>query len=76
MKNQEASLLRVGDLVWWLQGECESPGLVLEVKPAREATISDCSITASGKVALIMLQELNGKPTWMHECEVEKLNTI
>ena len=62
--------LHAGDLVWWVQGECEIPGLVLEVKPAGMVSTGDCEITARGKAALVALPELNNVPEWFHECEL------
>ena len=65
--------MKSGDLVWWCQGKCEVPGLVLDVKPSRSVLVSDASISSHGKVALVMLQELDNLPEWFHECELEKI---
>lgn len=66
-------MVKVGDLVWWLQGNCEIPGLVIAVKPAREIAVVDTAITNFGKVAFVLLQELDNVPEWFHECELEKI---
>ena len=65
--------MKSGDLVWWCQGECEVPGLVIDVKPSMSVVVSDTSMSNYGKVALVVLQELNNKPEWFHECELQKI---
>ena len=65
-------MIRVGDLAWWLQSDCEVPGLVLDVKPAREALVSDSAFTSYGNVVLFMQNDLD-EPIWMHEVELEKI---
>ncbi len=65
--------MKTGDLVWWCQGSCEIPGLVLDVKRSKEVLVSDATVSARGKVALVMLQELDNEPEWFHECELQKI---
>lgn len=65
--------MKSGDLVWWVQGECEIPGLVLEVQPAGRVSTGDCEIAARGKAALVALPEFNNVPEWFHECELQKI---
>ena len=67
-------MISTGDLVWWLQGDCEYPGLVLDVKKSSEVIVSDTTFNHTGKIALVVLRELEDEPTWMHECELERLN--
>ena len=62
--------MKVGDLVWWCQGNDDTPGLVLDVKRSSEVLVSDASISARGKAVLVMLKELDNTPEWFHECEL------
>lgn len=72
METKEVQLIKVGDLAWWLQSDCEVPGLVLDVKPAREVLVTDCAFTSYGNLALFMQSGLD-EPIWMHEVELEKI---
>ena len=65
-------MIKVGDLAWWLQSDCEVPGLVLDVKPAREVLVVDSTFTSYGNLALFMQSDLD-EPIWMHEVELEKI---
>ena len=68
-------MINVGDLAWWLQSDCEVPGLVLDVKPAREVLVTDSAFTSYGNVVLFMQNALD-EPIWMHEVELEKIEQI
>ena len=65
-------MINVGDLAWWLQSDCEVPGLVLDVKPAREVLVTDSAFTSYGNVVLFMQNALD-EPIWMHEVELEEI---
>ena len=65
-------MINVGDLAWWLQSDCEVPGLVLDVKPAREVLVTDSAFTSYGNVVLFMQNALD-EPIGMHEVELEKI---
>ena len=67
--------MKVGDLVQWQQGYCDTPGLVLEVKPAKGTSTITLEMNPSGMVVLAMLPELDNHPEWFHECELEMINT-
>ena len=61
---------RVGDLVMWLQGSCDIPGIILEIKPAKSCD-GQVDMTPYGTAALVMLPEFGNEPEWFHECELE-----
>jgi hypothetical protein len=64
--------VKPGDLVIWSQGECEIPGLVLEIKPTR--TVPEAAmISRYGLAVLAMLPALS-EPEWFHERELEVIN--
>jgi 3-methyladenine DNA glycosylase Tag len=67
--------MKVGDLVQWQQGYCDTPGLVLEVKPAKGASTVTLEINPTGMVVLAMLPELDNYPEWFHEYELKMINT-
>ena len=64
----------IGDLVWWCLGSDDTPGLVLDVKPAKSVLESDSTFNARGDVVLVMLKELKNVPEWFHECELETID--
>ena len=66
--------MKAGDLVWWLQGKLESPGIIVKMKPAREELIYDSSFNPSGMLALVMMPELENQPEWFHECELQRVD--
>jgi len=66
--------VKVGDLVIWPLGYCETPGLVLETRPAKKLHHIDTTITPMGLAVLIALPELGNYPEWFHEREVEIIN--
>jgi len=69
--------MKVGDLVTWAQSGCDSPGLVLETRPAKRLGSStpgnraESTMTTTGLAILVMLPELNSDPEWFHERELE-----
>jgi len=65
--------MKTGDLVKWAQGYCDTPGLVIEVRPARGASTVTVEMNPSGLVVLAALPELDNSPEWFHECELEKI---
>lgn len=66
--------MKVGDLVYWPQGYCDTPGLILETRPAKGSSAigghPDISINPHGLAVLAMLPELGNDPEWFHECEL------
>ena len=66
--------MKVGDLVVWNQGYCQTPGLVLETKPSKAASSKDATLSATGIAALAVLPDLGNDPEWFHECELEIVN--
>lgn len=70
--------MKVGDLVHWPQGYCDTPGLVLETRPAKGSSACDeqpwpAAINPHGLAVLAMLPELGNDPEWFHECELESV---
>ena len=63
--------MKVGDLVIWPQGYCDTPGLILDVRPAKGTKNVTLAMNPTGMVALAMLPELGNSPEWFHECELE-----
>ena len=66
--------MKVGDLIMWSQGHCESPGLVLSVKKSSSLRLSEAAYSSHGNAVLAMLPELGNDPEWFHECELEVLD--
>jgi hypothetical protein len=66
--------MKVGDLITWPQGDCEAPGLILEVKPARGHNTVTLTMNPTGMAVLAMLPELGNDPEWFHECELEEIH--
>ena len=62
--------MKAGDLVKWEQGHCDSPGLVLEVRPTKGSNTVSTAMNPTGMAVLAMLPELNNDPEWFHECEL------
>jgi len=77
--NKLGLVVKVGDLVTWAQSGCDSPGLVLETRPAKRLGSSTPghswngrgTMTAIGLAILVMLPELNNDPEWFHERELD-----
>ena len=65
--------MKVGDLVTWSQGYCDTPGLVLETRPAKKLKTLEASISPAGLAVLALLPELS-EPEWFHERELEVVN--
>ena len=63
--------MKAGTLVSWPQGDCNAPGLVLAVKPARGHKSVTMEMNPTGMAILVMLPELGNDPEWFHECELE-----
>jgi hypothetical protein len=63
--------MNVGDLVTWPQGRYNTPGLIIDVRPARGHKSVTLELNPSGMAVLAMLPELNNDPEWFHECELE-----
>ena len=63
--------MKPGDLVRWPQGGYDTPGIVLEVKPARGAKTITSAMNPTGMTVLAMLPSLGNEPEWFHECELE-----
>jgi len=65
--------MKIGDLVIWPQGCSDAPGLVLDVRPARGTKTVTLAMNPTGMVVLAMLPELENRPEWFHECELENV---
>ncbi len=63
--------MKAGDLVWWPQGDCDVPGLVLDVRPAKGNKSAVGSMNPTGMAVLAIMPELENNPEWFHECELE-----
>ena len=68
--------MKVGDLVIWPQGHCDTPGLILEKKPASKIRSTEAAYSSSGNAVLAMLPELGNELEWFHECELEVLTDV
>jgi hypothetical protein len=66
--------MKVGDLVIWPQGCCDTPGLILDIKPAKGIKNVTLAMNPTGMVVLAMLPELENSPEWFHECELEDVH--
>lgn len=66
--------MKVGDLVRWELGYCDVPGLVLEIRPAKNCRSQHASISPTGLAVLAILPELGLEPEWFHERELETLS--
>lgn len=66
--------MKVGDLVKWPQGYCDTPGLVLDIKPTKGSSTVTAAMNPTGMAVLAILPELNNEPEWFHECELVLLN--
>ena len=65
--------MKIGDLVMWPQGYCETPGLIIDKKPSKSAGSEHDFAFGDGFAVLAMLPELGNDPEWFHECELEVL---
>ena len=68
--------MKVGDLVTWPQGYCDTPGLVLDIRPTKGNSTVTTAMNPTGTAVLAMLPELSNDPEWFHECELELVNEI
>ena len=66
--------VNVGDLVTWPQGYCDTPGLVLDTRPAKSSKSATASMNPTGMAVLAILPELGNDPEWFHECELELIS--
>jgi hypothetical protein len=62
--------MKIGDLVTWPQGYCNTPGLILDRRTTKKMK-DPVSAFGSGYAVLAMLPELGNEPEWFHECELE-----
>lgn len=65
--------MKVGDLVTWPQGHCNTPGLIIDRRPAKTAP-DGVSTFGEGFAVLAMLPELGNDLEWFHECELVTVN--
>ncbi len=65
--------MKAGDLVKWSQGHCNTPGLILDTRPAKKLKHANLAFSPVGLAVLAMLPELGNDPEWFHECELEVL---
>lgn len=69
--------MKVGDLVVWPLGHCDTPGLILDKRPAKGLSKKGFEITfGAGFAVLAMLPELGNDPEWFHECELEIVENV
>ena len=68
--------MKVGDLVTWPQGHCDTPGLILETKPARDLRQAEAAYSSTGDAVLAMLPEFDNELEWFHEFELEVINNV
>jgi len=66
--------MKVGDMVRWPVGQCDAPGLILEIRPAKKLNVPEVSFSSAGLVVLAMIPELNNNPEWFHERELEAIS--
>lgn len=66
--------MKIGDLVSWPQGHCDTPGLVLDRRLAKDSRSSESSF-GEGYAVLAMFPELNNDPEWFHELELTLIST-
>mgnify|MGYP003322674897 FL=1 len=64
--------MNIGDLVKWPAGHCDTPGLILDKRPAKRLSAKGFEIAfGAGFAVLAMLPELGNDPEWFHERELE-----
>jgi hypothetical protein len=65
--------MKIGDLVRWSQGYCDTPGIILEVRPTKGNSTVTQAMNPTGMAVLVMLPDLENEPEWFHECELDVL---
>jgi hypothetical protein len=65
--------MKIGDLIVWPQGDCDTPGLVIDMRPARKMLNQGIvPMNPAGMAVLAMLPDLPDLE-WFHERELEEV---